>query len=176
MQRSVVDEIEVKWCRVWRRALRCSRVEWIKVYRPFVFSYTISVLLLIFCLEKLLSLSFVSLCWWFARISHFSTSYLCLPDLFWTHFLLHIMTPSKHCVLPLMTSHLFFFFFLPSIRPLQENKLRRSIHNKLLEIQGNIRVICRVRPVLDMEKKIGEVTDITEITSEVIHVIHSLAV
>ena len=75
-----------------------------------------------------------------------------------------------------MTSHLFFFFFLPSIRPLQENKLRRSIHNKLLEIQGNIRVICRVRPVLDMEKKIGEVTDITEITSEVIHVIHSLAV
>ena len=50
---------------------------------------------------------------------------------------------------------------------LQENKLRKGIHNKLLEIQGNIRVICRVRPVLDMEKKLGEDIDITEITSEV---------
>ena len=50
---------------------------------------------------------------------------------------------------------------------LQENKLRKGIHNKLLEIQGNIRVICRVRPVLDMEKKLGEDIDITEISSEV---------
>ena len=30
----------------------------------------------------------------------------------------------------------------------KESKLRKAVHNKLLEIQGNIRVICRVRPIL----------------------------
>ena len=161
---------------MWYRALRCSRVEWIKVYRPFCF------LVYNFCVVAYLlagKATIFVLCQSILMVCSYCSFLNLLPVssyLFWTHFLLHIMTPSKHCVLPLMTSHLFFFFFLPSIRPLQENKLRRSIHNKLLEIQGNIRVICRVRPVLDMEKKIGEVTDITEITSEVIHVIHSLAV
>lgn len=36
--------------------------------------------------------------------------------------------------------------------------MRKSIHNKLLEIQGNIRVLCRVRPVLDIERK-GQMSD-----------------
>jgi predicted nucleic acid-binding Zn-ribbon protein len=43
----------------------------------------------------------------------------------------------------------------------KENKLRKSIHNKLLEYQGNIRVICRVRPVLDVERRAGEDVDVT---------------
>jgi kinesin family protein C2/C3 len=45
---------------------------------------------------------------------------------------------------------------------LKENKLRKTIHNKLLEIQGNIRVICRVRPVLEVERRSGEGVDVTE--------------
>ncbi len=44
----------------------------------------------------------------------------------------------------------------------QESKLRKSIHNKLLEIQGNIRVICRVRPVLEVERRTGEDINVTE--------------
>ena len=63
--------------------------------------------------------------------------------------------------------HSFLFDIMLLFVILQENKLRKGIHNKLLEIQGNIRVICRVRPVLDMEKKLGEDIDITEISSEV---------
>ena len=39
----------------------------------------------------------------------------------------------------------------------QENKSRKAIHNKLMELQGNIRVICRVRPVLEFERKTGQV-------------------
>ena len=47
----------------------------------------------------------------------------------------------------------------------KENLLRKKIHNKLLELQGNIRVLCRVRPILDIERKQGaglevDVTDI----------------
>jgi kinesin family protein C2/C3 len=67
----------------------------------------------------------------------------------------------------------------------KENKLRKQIHNKLLEIQGNIRVVCRVRPglltnfsiclscyyfcvyigvctVLEVERRAGEGVDVTE--------------
>lgn len=44
--------------------------------------------------------------------------------------------------------------------------LRKKIHNKLLEIQGNIRVICRVRPVLEVEKKSGEGVDVTEVVND----------
>jgi len=35
----------------------------------------------------------------------------------------------------------------------KESGLRKAIHNKLIDIQGNIRVICRVRPVLAIERK-----------------------
>jgi hypothetical protein len=38
----------------------------------------------------------------------------------------------------------------------QENRKRKAVHNKLLELQGNIRVLCRVRPMLAVEKASGE--------------------
>ena len=48
----------------------------------------------------------------------------------------------------------------------KENKARKAIHNKLLEIQGNIRVVCRVRPILEVEKRSGEDVDVTSFPSE----------
>lgn len=48
----------------------------------------------------------------------------------------------------------------------KERLLRKKIHNKLLEIQGNIRVICRVRPINDVERRSGEDVDVTEIPNE----------
>jgi len=50
----------------------------------------------------------------------------------------------------------------------REMGLRKKIHNKLLEIQGNIRVICRVRPVLEIERKhSGEQdVDVTEFPTD----------
>ena len=50
----------------------------------------------------------------------------------------------------------------------KENVLRKKIHNKLLELQGNIRVICRVRPILEMERRqsAGEDVDVTELPNE----------
>lgn len=57
----------------------------------------------------------------------------------------------------------------------KERLARKAIHNKLLEIQGNIRVVCRVRPILEVERKQlggqGEV-DTTEIVSEEEIIIH----
>ena len=38
---------------------------------------------------------------------------------------------------------------------------------RVSELQGNIRVICRVRPVLEIERKMGEDVDVTEVLSEV---------
>lgn len=49
---------------------------------------------------------------------------------------------------------------------LQERKLRKKIHNRLLEIQGNIRVLCRIRPILEVERRSGEDVDITEVPNE----------
>ena len=48
----------------------------------------------------------------------------------------------------------------------KENKARKAIHNKLLELQGNIRVICRVRPILEVERRSGEDVDVTSYPSE----------
>lgn len=48
----------------------------------------------------------------------------------------------------------------------KERKLRKKIHNKLLELQGNIRVICRVRPILEVERRSGEDVDVTEIPND----------
>jgi hypothetical protein len=44
--------------------------------------------------------------------------------------------------------------------------MRKKIHNKLLDIQGNIRVICRVRPILEVERRSGEDVDVTEVPTE----------
>ena len=49
---------------------------------------------------------------------------------------------------------------------LQERKLRKKIHNRLLEIQGNIRVLCRVRPILEVERRSGEDVDVTEVPND----------
>ena len=43
----------------------------------------------------------------------------------------------------------------------KESKLRKSMHNKLIELQGNIRVICRVRPILEVEREQGKDSDVT---------------
>merc|ERR1711991_1150612 len=48
----------------------------------------------------------------------------------------------------------------------KENKLRKTIHNKLLDLQGNIRVFCRVRPILELEVKSGEDVDITSFPTD----------
>jgi kinesin family member C2/C3 len=48
----------------------------------------------------------------------------------------------------------------------KERILRKKIHNKLLELQGNIRVICRVRPILEVERRSGEDVDVTEILTD----------
>lgn len=48
----------------------------------------------------------------------------------------------------------------------KERVMRKRIHNKLLEIQGNIRVICRIRPINDIERRTGEDVDVTEIINE----------
>jgi len=43
---------------------------------------------------------------------------------------------------------------------LEEEKNRRRLHNTIQELKGNIRVFCRIRPVLDAEKKASvSVTD-----------------
>eukprot|EP01039_Chlorochromonas_danica_P008825 gene8825-9728_t len=54
----------------------------------------------------------------------------------------------------------------------KERRMRKTIHNKLLELQGNIRVICRVRPVLEVERRSGESVDVTEIMNDEELVIH----
>lgn len=38
---------------------------------------------------------------------------------------------------------------------LQEQKHRRQLQNKLQELSGNIRVLCRIRPPHPTEKKLG---------------------
>jgi kinesin family protein C2/C3 len=51
----------------------------------------------------------------------------------------------------------------------EERARRRAIHNKLLELQGNIRVLCRARPVLEIERRHaspGEEVDVTEFPSD----------
>lgn len=35
----------------------------------------------------------------------------------------------------------------------KESSLRKRVHNELMDLKGNIRVYCRVRPVLEFEKK-----------------------
>ena len=56
----------------------------------------------------------------------------------------------------------------------QEGQKRRGLHNKLMDMMGNIRVICRIRPVLSTDKASGdEGTDIvTEFNSDTEMVVH----
>ena len=37
-----------------------------------------------------------------------------------------------------------------------ESQARKKLHNRLVELQGNIRVFCRVRPMVDVEASSGE--------------------
>jgi len=43
-----------------------------------------------------------------------------------------------------------------------ENRRRKLVHNRLIELQGNIRVYCRVRPVVDVERASGRDQVVTE--------------
>jgi kinesin family protein C2/C3 len=54
----------------------------------------------------------------------------------------------------------------------KENRMRKAIHNKLLELQGNIRVMCRVRPILEVERRSGQDVDVTEFPSPEDIIIH----
>ena len=38
----------------------------------------------------------------------------------------------------------------------EELKKRKKVHNKLMEVQGNIQVLCRVRPILPHESSLGD--------------------
>ncbi|CAM9276390.1 unnamed protein product [Pylaiella littoralis] len=48
----------------------------------------------------------------------------------------------------------------------KENRGRKAIHNKLLELQGNIRVLARVRPMLEVELNSGKDADVTSFPAE----------
>ncbi|CAM9964001.1 unnamed protein product, partial [Discosporangium mesarthrocarpum] len=48
----------------------------------------------------------------------------------------------------------------------KENKARKAIHNKLMELQGNIRVLARVRPMVEVEVESGKSTDVTEFPTD----------
>jgi kinesin family protein C2/C3 len=45
---------------------------------------------------------------------------------------------------------------------LAENKKRKAVHNKLIELQGNIRVFARCRPMVEAELRSGKCDDVTE--------------
>jgi len=47
-----------------------------------------------------------------------------------------------------------------------EAAARKSIHNRLIELQGNIRVFCRVRPVLQVEEESGAGQKVVEFPGE----------
>eukprot|EP00611_Tribonema_gayanum_P024135 TRINITY_DN5249_c0_g1_i2.p1 TRINITY_DN5249_c0_g1~~TRINITY_DN5249_c0_g1_i2.p1 ORF type:complete len:587 (-),score=201.36 TRINITY_DN5249_c0_g1_i2:608-2368(-) len=49
----------------------------------------------------------------------------------------------------------------------KELRARIAAHNKLMDLQGNIRVLARVRPVLEVERNSGQGTDVTEFPTEV---------
>nr|CCA14195.1 kinesinlike protein putative [Albugo laibachii Nc14] len=42
----------------------------------------------------------------------------------------------------------------------QSEKTRRRLHNKVMELKGNIRVFCRVRPLLEFEKSLADQEDL----------------
>eukprot|EP00752_Nemacystus_decipiens_P004692 g4280.t1 len=48
----------------------------------------------------------------------------------------------------------------------KENRGRKAIHNKLLELQGNIRVLARVRPMVEVELKSGKGADVTSFPAD----------
>lgn len=47
-----------------------------------------------------------------------------------------------------------------------ERKKRRVMHNKLIELSGNIRVFSRCRPMVQKEIDVGQATDVTAFPSE----------
>ena len=48
----------------------------------------------------------------------------------------------------------------------QESQSRKSLHNRLVELQGNIRVFCRVRPVVQQETEAGADQSVVEFPGE----------
>jgi kinesin family protein C2/C3 len=49
---------------------------------------------------------------------------------------------------------------------LKESALRKRVHNELMDLKGNIRVYCRVRPVLNHEVKSGQGNVVVEFPEE----------
>lgn len=47
----------------------------------------------------------------------------------------------------------------------EESAARRQLHNRLVELQGNIRVFCRVRPVLEAEAQAARLVDFLSLLS-----------
>jgi len=45
---------------------------------------------------------------------------------------------------------------------LVENRKRKQVHNKLIELQGNIRVFARCRPMVEAELRSGKCEDVTQ--------------
>lgn len=48
----------------------------------------------------------------------------------------------------------------------QESHKRRMLHNRLVELQGNIRVFCKVRPILQIEEESGSNAIVVEFPAE----------
>ncbi|CAM9983991.1 unnamed protein product, partial [Hapterophycus canaliculatus] len=48
----------------------------------------------------------------------------------------------------------------------KENRGRKAIHNKLLELQGNIRVLARVRPMVEVELQSGKDADVASFPAD----------
>jgi len=55
---------------------------------------------------------------------------------------------------------------------MKEAARRKAVHNKLIELQGNIRVIARVRPVVEAELASGEHREVIECTTNEDLVVH----
>ena len=53
-----------------------------------------------------------------------------------------------------------------------EVEARKKLHNQVMELQGNIRVFARVRPVLEVEVRSGDAANVAEIPSETTLVMH----
>jgi hypothetical protein len=48
----------------------------------------------------------------------------------------------------------------------EESAARKQIHNRLIELQGNIRVLCRVRPIVEVEEQSGEGGSVVDFPDE----------
>jgi hypothetical protein len=66
-----------------------------------------------------------------------------------------------------MLEEMRYFMYSQNAAPMEEMKrlyteevaLRKKLHNELVDLRGNIRVYCRVRPLLEIEKADGTIGD-----------------